>query len=72
MDHCTVAFNTNGGSSSGVENRGVFYSQNSIFAGNGTNDFSGVLTSQGYNLIQDTNGCTIQQKFQSILAHKTS
>jgi hypothetical protein len=59
MDHCTVAFNTGGGSSRGVENMGVFSSQNSIFAGNGTNDFSGVLNSQGYNLIQNASGCKI-------------
>jgi hypothetical protein len=59
MDHCTVAFNTNAGYGGGVANGGVFYSQNSIFAGNSTEDFAGVLTSQGYNLIENTNGCTI-------------
>jgi len=60
MVHCTVAFNTNNYSSIGaVSSSGVFYSQNSILAGNATNDFSGVLTSEGYNLIQNTNGCAI-------------
>ena len=43
----------------GVVNRGHFYSRSSIFAGNGTNDFSGEVISQGFNLIQNTNGCTI-------------
>jgi len=59
MNHCTLAFNTNQYGGDGVANRGVFYSQDSIFTGNGTNDFAGVFTSQGYNLIQNTNGCTI-------------
>jgi hypothetical protein len=60
--HCTIAFNTNGfgfGPDEGVLNGGIFYAQDSIFAGNGTNDFSGVLTSEGYNLIQNMSGCTI-------------
>ena len=44
-----------------VLNGGVFYAEDCIFAGAGTNCncFSGELTSEGYNLIQDTNGCTI-------------
>src|SRR5208283_630455 len=57
--NCTIAFNQNGGSAGGVMNAGIFQAQDCIFAGNGTNDFSGVLTSEGYNLIQNTNGCTI-------------
>ena len=61
MDHCTIAFNTDsyGGGGGVVTSSGAFYSQNSIIADNGTNDFSGVLTSEGYNLIQNTNDCTI-------------
>jgi hypothetical protein len=54
----------------GIWNSGTVYSKNTIFAGNlaldfNTNsafpgpDFFGVLTSQGFNLIQDTSGCTI-------------
>jgi len=41
-------------------NEGVFQAQDSIFAGGGTNVVvSGVLISGGYNLVQNTNGCTI-------------
>jgi hypothetical protein len=59
MDHCTVVNYDNWPGSSGVDNVGAFYSQDSIFAGNGSTDFAGVLTSQGYNLIQNTNDCVI-------------
>jgi hypothetical protein len=58
MNSCTVAFNTTGGVAGGT-----VYSQNSILADNNIGsggDFDGVLTSQGYNLIQNTNGCTIE------------
>lgn len=51
-NNCTIESNS-------VYNAGFFYSQNSIFAGNDTNDFSGEFTSQGFNLIQNTSGCTI-------------
>jgi predicted outer membrane repeat protein len=40
----------------------TIYSRNSIIAGNSAAtgpDISGTLTSQGFNLIQNTNGCTI-------------
>jgi hypothetical protein len=43
-------------------NDGIFRAEDSIFSGNGSNDFSGVLISEGYNLIQNTNGCTITGK----------
>jgi hypothetical protein len=54
----------------GIWNSGTVYSKNTIFAGNQVfdingntaypgPDFFGVLTSQGFNLIEDTNGCTI-------------
>ena len=61
-NHCTIVSNipyrgTGGG---GVYNyQGVFDCQNTIIADNSSDDFSGVLTSEGYNLIQNTNGCTI-------------
>ena len=58
-NHCTVAFNANEWTVNLEVENGVFYSQNSIFADNGTNDVYGVLISMGYNLIQNTNGCTI-------------
>ena len=41
---------------------GTATSENCIFSGNTAatgNDFYGILTSQGFNLIQDTNACTI-------------
>jgi hypothetical protein len=45
-------------------NAGIFYAQDCLFAGDvagdGTNiDFYGVLISEGYNLIENTNDCTI-------------
>jgi hypothetical protein len=48
----------------GVCNSGKVIARNSIIAGNGNTyavgpDFYGSLTSEGYNLIGDTNGCTI-------------
>jgi len=53
--YCTIV------ESSGVLNAGIFRAQDCLFAGEGTNSvFSGVLTSEGYNLLQDTNGCTIE------------
>jgi hypothetical protein len=50
LNHCTIVSNTASGN---------IQSQDSIFAGNSSSDISGVLTSMGFNLIQDTNGCTI-------------
>jgi hypothetical protein len=50
--NCTIAFN-----GAGVNNnKGTFYALNTLIANNGT-DFSGILTSQDYNLIgnPDTN-----------------
>jgi hypothetical protein len=58
MDHCTVICNTNWPlypDQIGVLSAGVFYSRNSIFAAY----FSGVLSSEGNNLIQTTSGCSI-------------
>jgi hypothetical protein len=67
--NCTIAsnlvFNATGGNGAvggGVWNSGTVYSRNSIFAGNTAlagPDFFGVLTSRGFNLIQDTSDCTI-------------
>ena len=61
------AFSTNNGDGGGVSGTGTVNIRNSIIAGNfdGTSagtqhpDCSGTLTSQGYNLIQSTIGCTI-------------
>jgi len=67
LNHCTIVSNTVYlnpwyygsalGPGGGVY--GVVQSQNSIFAGNGSNDIYGTVISEGYNLIQNTNGCTI-------------
>ena len=44
----------------GVENDGgTFFTLGTILADNSTNDVSGGLNSQGYNLIMNTNGCTL-------------
>jgi hypothetical protein len=56
--HCTIASNT-AAYAYGVANAGSFHAQDSIFAGNGANDFSGELIAEGYNLIQNTDGCSI-------------
>ncbi len=60
MTDCTIVSNNAvvepGG---GVLNEGTFYVQDSIIANNSSNDFVGTLTSQGYNLIGNTNGCTL-------------
>jgi len=60
----TVSGNAANFDGGGVNNSGMFNSRNSIFADNTvkngvTLDFSGVLTSQGYNLIENTGGATI-------------
>jgi hypothetical protein len=60
LNHCTVVSNEvyyPGYEGDGVE--GDVRAQNCIFGGNVSNDISGVLTSDGYNLIQNTNGCRI-------------
>ena len=64
-DHCTIVSNVvwatwEAGKGSGVANPfGVFECQNGIIAGNAPNDFFGLLTSEGCNLLENTNGCTI-------------
>lgn len=59
---CTVVSNT-AASAMGIENAaGKVYTQNSIIANNGV-DFSGILSSQGYNLIGNTNGCALEGEF---------
>ncbi|MBS1794037.1 MAG: VCBS repeat-containing protein [Acidobacteria bacterium] len=60
----TVAFNTAGTLGGGVQNQtGIMRARNSIIASNtGTGsrpDFSGTLTSQGYNLIGNSTGANI-------------
>ena len=58
--YCTFMSNIDGQEvRRGVLNRGSLHSEGCLFAGSRTNDFSGVLMSEGYNLIQNTNGCTI-------------
>jgi hypothetical protein len=61
LNHCTVVSNVpaTGARSGGVINDGLAYAQDCIFAENGSNDISGGLISQGYNLIRNTNACTI-------------
>ncbi|MGO8925802.1 MAG: choice-of-anchor Q domain-containing protein [Limisphaerales bacterium] len=60
LNHCTIVSNTvEGAWDQGGGFAGSVRSENSVFAGNAGNDISGVLTSDGYNLIQNTNGCTI-------------
>jgi hypothetical protein len=46
--NCTIAYNGIGVDNSGP---GTFYALNTLIANNASNDFSGTLTSQGYNLI---------------------
>lgn len=56
----TICSNTTVYGTGGIN--GLVSAENCIFAGNtgpAGNDFVGTLTSQGYNLIQDTNGCSI-------------
>jgi hypothetical protein len=56
--NCTVAYNAYG-----VQNAGTFYALNTVIAHNGTGptngDFSGTLTSQGYNLIGNLTNTTV-------------
>ncbi len=62
LDHCTIASNgaTIGSPSQfGPGVSGTAYAQNTIFSGNLANDIVGTLNSQGYNLLNNTNGCTI-------------
>jgi hypothetical protein len=59
----TIAFNTSGENGGGVWNGGATYLINTILAQNtgaaDAPDCSGTLTSQGYNLLQNTSGCLI-------------
>ncbi len=62
LTDCTIASNSVSGSAyaGGVENDGgTVFALGTILADNSTNDFSGELASQGYNLIMNTNGCTL-------------
>ena len=63
VDHCTVVFNTTtsgtAGPPAGFAAGASFIPRTAYLQATRTNDFSGVLTSEGYNLIQNTNGCTI-------------
>ena len=62
LTDCTIVSNTPGTATGGGISNGVggtIYVQNSIIANNTSNDFSGTLTSLGYNLIGSTNGCAL-------------
>jgi len=62
LNHCTVVSNfiarASGAISGGIENGGTVQAVDTIWAFNGAQDFAGNLVSGGYNLIQNTNGCT--------------
>lgn len=55
---CTIVSNAVGG---GIQNQAgaTIYVRDTIIADNGTNDFTGALDSDGYNLIKNVNGCAI-------------
>jgi hypothetical protein len=58
MTNCTVSGNS-GFEGGGIRNIGTVYARNTIIANNTASsgpDFSGTLTSQGYNLIRNTSG----------------
>ena len=58
--HCTVGYNTNWSGYAAAVNVGTFNCQDSIIGANlASSDFSSSLISQGHNLIENTNGCTI-------------
>ncbi len=64
LTSCTVANNVTAAAAGGIFNSaGAVSAKNTIIAGNfdsnNTPDLSGVLTSQGYNLIGNANGATI-------------
>ena len=62
LTDCTIVSNTSGtGPGRGIENDpgGITYVEDTIIANNGSNDFTGVLNSGGYNLIKNTNGCVV-------------
>jgi len=64
LSHCTIANNTGAGGGGGILQFGApVVVMNTIVADNTNNwgagpDCSGTLTSQGYNLVEDTTGCT--------------
>ncbi|MDB6109232.1 MAG: hypothetical protein JWR69_982, partial [Pedosphaera sp.] len=63
LTSCTIVSNTATGTANtgGLENinGGSVHAQTTLFAGNDVNDISGVLTSQGYNLIQNPGSSTM-------------
>jgi parallel beta-helix repeat protein len=63
LTSCTVTLNSCSGSGGGISNSsGTFTLKNTIVAGNTAGsapDISGSVSSQGYNLIQNTSGATI-------------
>ncbi len=64
LTDCTIVSNspsvcTGGGILNVTNTTGSVFVQNCIIANNTSNDFVGTLTSLGYNLIGNTNGCTL-------------
>lgn len=62
LTDCTVVSNTAGtGPGGGIQNTngGVTYATDTIIADNLPADFAGVVDSAAYNLIKNTNGCTL-------------
>ena len=66
LNNVTISGNVAANGGGGIVNHGTVDFKNTIIAGNIDNnptakqpDCSGTLNSQGYNLIQDTSGCTI-------------
>lgn len=67
LNNCTIAANSCGNVGGGLDNdfsgSPVALLRNTLLAGNadgrGPNDCIGTLTSQGYNFVQSTTGCTI-------------
>ncbi len=63
LNNVTLAENTASTSTGGVYSGGLVHLQNTILAGNtgptDASDCSGTFQSEGYNLIQNTSGCTL-------------
>src|SRR5205823_4230126 len=55
LANATIAANT----ASGLDNDGQLVVRNTVIAANAVADCQGTISSQGYNLVQNTAGCTI-------------
>ncbi len=69
LDNSTFSNNTGTTSNGAINNNGTVSLANTIIAGNqGSNpDCDGTLASRGYNLIQNTSGCTIVGDFTGVI-----